>query len=89
LRSIPAPARLSPFEIENLAAFLARMPSFRTALAEKAIEPSAAIAGLEALSVAERVALVDAAVRLQIGAAAGAGGEGRPRRDRGAGPGGY
>ncbi|HVT18567.1 MAG TPA: hypothetical protein VHQ90_20610 [Thermoanaerobaculia bacterium] len=87
LRTIRAPARLSPFEIENLAAFLERLPTFRAALAERSIDPAAASAALEALSVAERVALVDAAVRLQT-AAATAGGEAGPARGRGAGPGG-
>jgi hypothetical protein len=61
-RRLPRPWRLTRCEIEELARCLAGAPGFLDAVAVAGLAPAAALAAIAALSVAEKLALVDAAV---------------------------
>jgi hypothetical protein len=68
LLSLPAPWTLTPFEIEHLPRLIERVPGIADDLEAAGFSPALALARLEALTYAEKVALIDAAVRQQTAA---------------------
>jgi len=86
-RLLPRPWERTEFEIEELGRFLARTPGFLDAVAAAGLGREAALAGIEGLSTAEKLVLVDAAVRCQAPAGGGSGageveGDGMSERGR-------
>jgi hypothetical protein len=71
VRLLAAPWALTAFEVQHLGTFLARSPALAAAAAEAGIEPAAFLAALDALTLAEKFALVDLAAQ-EHGPAAGA-----------------
>jgi hypothetical protein len=72
VRRLPEPWTLRRLDIETLEAFLARSAKFMAAVEAAKVAPAALLAAVEAMSLAEKVTLVDHAVQVQAPAAAGA-----------------
>lgn len=72
VRLLPKPWALRRFEIKNLEALLATTPGFAAAVTAAGVDPAALLAALAATSPAEKLTLVDHAIRHQAPAAAAA-----------------
>jgi hypothetical protein len=65
VRRLPEPWSLKPYEIETLEGFLSRSAGFVEAVAADGVDPKALLEAIGAMSVPEKVSLVDQAVLAQ------------------------
>jgi len=72
VRLVPEPWGLKPYEVATLEILLGRSPGWKAAAQAAGIDPEALLAAVAAMSLAEKLTLVDQAVQAQAPAAAGA-----------------
>ncbi len=70
VRHLPEPWTLKPYEIETLEACLRRSREFLEAIAADGVDPEALLEAIGAMTVPEKVSLVDQAVLAQAPAMA-------------------
>ena len=71
-RLLPEAWTMRPFEVEHVGTVVARAPGFAEAAKEAGLDPAKVITELDAMSFAEKAALVDQAVQAQAPAASAA-----------------